>query len=579
MNESRESHRMHRPSPLNVPSTQRPTPVSWQVRPRALVAIATVLMLLLTPVVALINVGAASSYAAPAFQTQWNAGEAVAPNFWGPLELARNGQQEPYVEAPGGMRTVQYFDKARMEVGANNTVTNGLLATELITGNRQLGDTAFQNFGPANIPVAGDPDNAGPTYAAIQANAAQLRNPLAATMGAAVTLALTPNGQITTFATGASFPQANIGGYDSVTQHNVPTAFLTYWATAGIPAIGLAITEPFWSNVKVAGRQQDVLMQAFERRVLTFTPSNPAAFQVEFGNIGQHYYAWRYMTGSGSSGGSGGGGGGVSPTAVNSTATTTTTGATATPVATTSATATSAATATATVTMTPTTAPVPVTLTGLSITNVTMSKATVSYTTSVLTCGTAELRVKGDTSWSTNIDSITCAPLTMSVTSTLTSLNPNTIYEVRGAAKNASGTIGYSTVGSFTTLTAQPTAESYDGNWVNDNATSGGAARFFTTTANNMITVHGYGQCGGGECDWGTKTGTFTGDPFAFVFPAIGSLSAINVSMSFTDDTRTHLKVVWSDGAAGTHTETFHRRYIFSSPIYTGGIKPVLIKP
>ena len=37
-------------------------------------------------------------------------------------------------------------------------------------------------------------------------------------------------------------------------------------------------------------------MQAFERRVLTFTPSNAATFQVEFGNIGSHYYTWRYVT-------------------------------------------------------------------------------------------------------------------------------------------------------------------------------------------------------------------------------------------------------------------------------------------
>lgn len=35
-------------------------------------------------------------------------------------------------------------------------------------------------------------------------------------------------------------------------------------------------------------------MQGFERRVLTYTPSNPTAFRVEFGNIGQHYLLWRY---------------------------------------------------------------------------------------------------------------------------------------------------------------------------------------------------------------------------------------------------------------------------------------------
>ena len=39
-----------------------------------------------------------------------------------------------------------------------------------------------------------------------------------------------------------------------------------------------------------------MLIQAFERRVLTYTPGNPAAFQVEMGNIGQHYYDWRYGT-------------------------------------------------------------------------------------------------------------------------------------------------------------------------------------------------------------------------------------------------------------------------------------------
>ena len=156
-------------------------------------ALCVLAALLLTPVLAFLKVEAASAFAAPAFQMQWNAGEAVAPNFWGPLELAKEGQQEPYMET-GGQRLVQYFDKARMEIGAGGAVTNGLLATELITGNCQLGDTLFQNVGPATIPVAGDPDNLGPTYASIQANAAQLRVAVASTPGASVTVALMPAG-------------------------------------------------------------------------------------------------------------------------------------------------------------------------------------------------------------------------------------------------------------------------------------------------------------------------------------------------------------------------------------------------
>jgi hypothetical protein len=37
-----------------------------------------------------------------------------------------------------------------------------------------------------------------------------------------------------------------------------------------------------------------VLVQCFERRCLTFTPDNSPESQVEAGNIGQHYYLWRY---------------------------------------------------------------------------------------------------------------------------------------------------------------------------------------------------------------------------------------------------------------------------------------------
>ena len=44
----------------------------------------------------------------------------------------------------------------------------------------------------------------------------------------------------------------------------------------------------------IAGKEQPVLFQVFERRVLTYNPANPAAFRVEMGNVGQHYFRWRY---------------------------------------------------------------------------------------------------------------------------------------------------------------------------------------------------------------------------------------------------------------------------------------------
>jgi thermitase len=59
-------------------------------------------------------------------------------------------------------------------------------------------------------------------------------------------------------------------------------------------ATGLPITDAYWAEVKVGGQVKDVLIQAFERRILTYTPSNPRAYRLEMGNVGQHYYRWRY---------------------------------------------------------------------------------------------------------------------------------------------------------------------------------------------------------------------------------------------------------------------------------------------
>ena len=257
-------------------------------------------VLLLTPALSFLNVEAAGSFASPAFQKQWAAGEAITPNFWGPLPLAHDGQNEPYVEAPGGSRLVQYFDKARMELTnpSTGTVTNGLLATELITGKLQAGDSTFRQLQPAAIPVAGDSNNAGPTYA--QIGTSGLTTAVASAVGQPTTRALSSAGAAGTFAAGGSDANATIATFDTTTQHNVPKAFNDYRNKAGLLTIGLAIAEPFWANgVLVGGQPKDVLVQAFERRVLTYTPSNPDAFKVEFGNIGSHYFTWRYVTNAG----------------------------------------------------------------------------------------------------------------------------------------------------------------------------------------------------------------------------------------------------------------------------------------
>lgn len=261
----------------------------------------TVVSTLSTTLLLATPIGAASAFATPAFQQQWQQGEALTPNFWGPLTTAHDGQQEPYKEAPGGTRLVQYFDKGRMELTnpATGVVTNGLLATDLIKGQVQLGDVTFQPKASPAVAIAGDLDNPGPTYAGLSSKGASLFAPATAKPGSFVTLLAAADGSVTDgggFA-GISMTPA-IAGFDATTQHNVLGVFSDYRDRVGLLSIGLAISEPFRANVKVAGTSVTVLAQVFERRVLTYTATNPDPFKVEMGNIGLAYYLWLYGSGA-----------------------------------------------------------------------------------------------------------------------------------------------------------------------------------------------------------------------------------------------------------------------------------------
>ncbi|MGI8855558.1 MAG: G1 family glutamic endopeptidase [Thermomicrobiales bacterium] len=238
------------------------------------------------------HAGAASSFAAPAFQQQWQQGEAITTNFWGPLATAHDGRQESYKDAPSGQRLVQYFDKGRMEL-SGAAVTNGLLATEMVTGRVQVGDNAFENRPPPALPIAGDPDNPGPTYAALNGKAKALFDAAPARTGSTTQSVVFATGDISVGTTIAD-SAAIVAAYDAATKHNVPKAFAEYRTRAGLQTIGYAIAEPFFATVKIGGVQRQVMVQVFERRVLTYTATNPPTFQVEMGNVGSHYYQWRY---------------------------------------------------------------------------------------------------------------------------------------------------------------------------------------------------------------------------------------------------------------------------------------------
>ena len=112
---------------------------------------------------------AAESFADPAFESVWQrtdkpveSGRVARSWVWGPSPLS-GGIQEPYAEALGGTRLVQYFDKSRMEINDPNAdrnsqwfVTNGLLVREMVDGRIVTGASASTPSTPSQEAVADD---------------------------------------------------------------------------------------------------------------------------------------------------------------------------------------------------------------------------------------------------------------------------------------------------------------------------------------------------------------------------------------------------------------------------------------
>ncbi|RIK40026.1 MAG: hypothetical protein DCC58_14475 [Chloroflexi bacterium] len=255
----------------------------------------------------------------PAFLRTWERtdrpvaeGRATRTWMWGP-EPFTEALMEPYAESPGGMRLVQYYDKSRMEItdpsGDPSSVwyvTNGLLVNELMTGQLQVGDAAFESRGPAQENVAGDADDPdGPTYASFAAQ----RNVSSGAQGALITRTIHRDG---TTGNDPSLAGYNVveTHFTSETNHWIAAPFWAFMNSSGTVyedgqftqgqlflnayyATGFPVTDAYWARVRVGGTQKAVLVQCFERRCLTYTPDNPPEWQVEAGNVGRHYHTWR----------------------------------------------------------------------------------------------------------------------------------------------------------------------------------------------------------------------------------------------------------------------------------------------
>ena len=262
--------------------------------------------------------------------------------LWGPTP--GQSAQEPFKEGPGGQHLVQYFDKARMEINnpsANPNdpfyVTNGLLVVEMISGRMQTGANQFEIHDPSYDTIGGDPGSDAPPYAALRSVSAvgidpqvlseeqapgQVINPLYIGRVGTVTNGVPADVQRATgvyTGTGPAplqtLPQAytvRAAHYVQATGHNIADVFWNYLNSQGpiyqngsyvngplmdwVSTVGYPVTDPLYTSIKVQGRDKLIVFQAFQRRILTYSPDNPEGWKVEMANVGAQYYKWRYQT-------------------------------------------------------------------------------------------------------------------------------------------------------------------------------------------------------------------------------------------------------------------------------------------
>jgi hypothetical protein len=153
-----------------------------------------------------------------------------------------------------------------------------------MTGQMQVGHNAFEEHAPANVNCAGDPDDPdGPMYSSF----AGVLDALPLPLGSVINQSINRAGVVSTDDDLAELG-VTVGYIDEYTNHSIAAPFWEFMNSSGpvyengayvesplflnpfFPG-GRPTTEPYWALVRVAGVQQLVMIQCFERRVMTTT--------------------------------------------------------------------------------------------------------------------------------------------------------------------------------------------------------------------------------------------------------------------------------------------------------------------
>jgi hypothetical protein len=103
---------------------------------------------------------------------------------------------------------------------------------------------------------------------------------------------------------------------------------------------------------------------------------------------------------------------------------------------------------------------------------------------------------------------------------------------------------------SFNTSAAQ-----YSGTWLRAGEYTKGITRLEISNEGQSISVHGFEKCQPTDCDWGTRTATFNGEPFTILFD-FGRGGTHQLSITLDDPAGEELKVL--DESSVSDRVTYH---------------------
>ena len=105
-----------------------------------------------------------------------------------------------------------------------------------------------------------------------------------------------------------------------------------------------------------------------------------------------------------------------------------------------------------------------------------------------------------------------------------------------------------------------PDPQEFVGTWINDDRNTGGLKRLILGWDGSYMRVHGFGACGGGECDWEEIKARYDGNPFKAVYRRDWKTNTMRIELIDENSLKVKTDSVYTDRRPRQkHTYRMHR--------------------